>query len=53
MDNLSIDVDLLALQPSNDPAAVAAKSKEYQNISRNGRRIWPRSRNKRANSSVR
>ena len=30
MDNLSVDVDLLALQPSNDPAAVAAKSKEYQ-----------------------
>jgi hypothetical protein len=30
MDNLATDVDLLALQPSNDPAAVAAKSKEYQ-----------------------
>jgi hypothetical protein len=30
MDNLSVDVDLLALQPSNDPSAVAAKSKEYQ-----------------------
>jgi hypothetical protein len=30
MDNLSVDVDLLALQPSNDPAAVAAKTKEYQ-----------------------
>src|ERR1700727_3593207 len=30
MDNLSVDIDLLALQPSNDPAAVAAKSKEYQ-----------------------
>jgi hypothetical protein len=30
MDNLSVDVDLLALQPSNDPAAVAAKTKEYE-----------------------
>src|ERR1700704_4350733 len=30
MDTLSVDVDLLALQPSNDPAAVAAKTKEYQ-----------------------
>ena len=30
MDNLSVDIDLLALQPSNNPAAVAAKSKEYQ-----------------------
>jgi hypothetical protein len=30
MDNLSVDVDLLALQPSNDPNAVAAKTKEYQ-----------------------
>jgi hypothetical protein len=29
MDNLSVDVDLLALQPSSDPAAVAAKTKEY------------------------
>ena len=30
MDNLSVDVDLLALQPSNDSSAVAAKTKEYQ-----------------------
>jgi hypothetical protein len=30
MDNLSVDVDLLALQPSNNPAAVAEKTKEYQ-----------------------
>ena len=30
MDNLSVDVDLLALQPSSDAAAVAAKTKEYQ-----------------------
>src|SRR5271167_4495700 len=30
MDNLSVTVDLLALQPSNDSAAVAAKTKEYQ-----------------------
>ena len=30
MDNLSVDMDLLALQPSNDTAAVAAKTKEYQ-----------------------
>jgi hypothetical protein len=30
MDNLSVDVDLLALQPNNDAAAVAAKTKEYQ-----------------------
>ena len=30
MDNLSVSVDLLALQPSNDSAAVAAKTKEYQ-----------------------
>ena len=30
MDNLSVDVDLLSLQPSNDSAAVAAKTKEYQ-----------------------
>jgi hypothetical protein len=30
MDNLSVDVDLLALQPSNDASAVAAKTKEYQ-----------------------
>jgi hypothetical protein len=30
MDNLSVDVDLLALQPSNDPAAVAAKTTEYK-----------------------
>jgi len=30
MDNLSVDVDLLALQPSNDAAAVAAKTREYQ-----------------------
>jgi hypothetical protein len=29
MDNLSVDVDLLALQPSSDAAAVAAKTKEY------------------------
>ena len=30
MDNLSVDVDLLALQPSNNPAAVEAKTKEYE-----------------------
>jgi hypothetical protein len=30
MDNLSVDMDLLALQPSNDTAAVAAKTKEYK-----------------------
>src|SRR6202789_2669626 len=30
MDNLSVDVDLLGLQPSSDAAAVAAKTKEYQ-----------------------
>lgn len=30
MDNLSVDIDLLALQPSNNAAAVAAKTKEYQ-----------------------
>jgi hypothetical protein len=30
MDNLSVDVDLLALQPSSDGAAVAVKTKEYQ-----------------------
>jgi hypothetical protein len=30
MDNLSVDVDLLALQPSKDASAVAAKTKEYQ-----------------------
>jgi Domain of unknown function (DUF4337) len=30
MDNLSVDVDLLALQPSNNPAAVAAKTTEYK-----------------------
>jgi hypothetical protein len=30
MDNLAVDVDLLALQPSKDPAAVTAKTKEYQ-----------------------
>jgi hypothetical protein len=29
MDNLSVDVDILALQPSINPAAVAAKTKEY------------------------
>jgi Domain of unknown function (DUF4337) len=30
MDNLSVNVDLLALQPSNNPAAVAAKTTEYK-----------------------
>jgi hypothetical protein len=30
MDNLSVDVDLLVLQPSNDASAAAAKTKEYQ-----------------------
>jgi hypothetical protein len=30
MDNLMVNVDLLALQPSNDPNAVATKTKEYQ-----------------------
>ena len=30
MDNLSVDLDLLALQPSSDAAAVTAKMKEYQ-----------------------
>lgn len=30
MDNLSVDIDLLALQPSNDTVAVAAKTKEYK-----------------------
>jgi hypothetical protein len=30
MDNLSVHVGLLALQPSNDASAVAAKTKEYQ-----------------------
>ncbi len=30
MDNLQVDVDLLALQPANDPAAIAAKTKEYK-----------------------
>ena len=30
MDNLQVDVDLLALQPANDPAAVAVKTKEYK-----------------------
>src|ERR1700722_2265561 len=29
MDNLSVDIDLLALQPSNNAVAVAAKTKEY------------------------
>jgi hypothetical protein len=29
MDNLAVDVDLLALQPSNNPAAVTAKTREY------------------------
>ena len=30
MDNLSVNVDLLALQPGSDASAVAAKTKEYQ-----------------------
>src|SRR3984885_4789497 len=30
MDNLSVDVDLLALQPSSDVAATAAKTTEYK-----------------------
>jgi Domain of unknown function (DUF4337) len=30
MDNLSADLDLLTLEPTNNPAAVEAKSKEYQ-----------------------
>jgi hypothetical protein len=30
MDNLSVNVDLLALQPSNNSAAVAAKTTEYK-----------------------
>src|ERR1700678_2657012 len=30
MDNLSVTLDLLALQPSSDPAAVAAKTAEYK-----------------------
>jgi hypothetical protein len=30
MDSLSVDVDLLALEPSNDPASVAAKTNEYK-----------------------
>jgi Domain of unknown function (DUF4337) len=30
MDNLSVHVGLLALQPNNDASAVAAKTKEYQ-----------------------
>src|SRR5258707_15624547 len=30
MDNLSVDVDLLALQPSSDPSATAAKTTEYK-----------------------
>jgi lipopolysaccharide export LptBFGC system permease protein LptF len=30
MDNLSVSVDLLALQPSKDAAAVAAKTREYE-----------------------
>jgi uncharacterized protein DUF4337 len=30
MDNLSVNVDLLALQPSINPAAVAAKTTEYK-----------------------
>jgi hypothetical protein len=30
MDNLSVNVDLLALQPNSDPTAVSAKTKEYQ-----------------------
>lgn len=30
MDNLSVDVDLLALQPKSNPAAVAAKTAEYK-----------------------
>jgi hypothetical protein len=30
MDNLSVDVDLLALQSNSDPAAVAAKITEYK-----------------------
>jgi Domain of unknown function (DUF4337) len=30
MDNLSVSIDLLALQPSNDDGAVAAKTKEYK-----------------------
>ena len=30
MDNLSVHLGLLALQPSNDASAVAAKTKEYQ-----------------------
>src|SRR3984957_8606611 len=29
MDNLSVDIDLLALQPSSDAGAVAAKTREY------------------------
>jgi hypothetical protein len=30
MDNLSVDVDLLALQPSSNPSAAAAKTTEYK-----------------------
>jgi hypothetical protein len=30
MDNLSVNVDLLALQPGSDASAVAAKTMEYQ-----------------------
>jgi hypothetical protein len=30
MDSLSVDIDLLKLQPSNDASAVAAKTREYQ-----------------------
>jgi len=30
MDNLSVNIDLLALQPNNNPAAVAAKTNEYK-----------------------
>lgn len=29
MDNLEVTVDILAMQPNNNPAAVASKSKEY------------------------
>ena len=46
MDNLSVDVDLLALQPSNALPPSPPRRRSTRHTSKNGRPIWPRSRKK-------
>ena len=46
MDNLSVDVDLLACSPATTLPPLPLKPRNIKHISTNGRKNWPRSRKK-------